>query len=82
MKANDAFMRVGCVFEFIFYAPTNKWTWIFAAYLVALLWCRPPWWGNVGIHYYEKPFCKCTQCQIIKISELDLRGISIPWRFE
>jgi len=82
MKANNAFMRVGYMFEFIFYTLTNKWTWIFTAYLVALLWCRPLWWDDIGIHYYEKVFCKCTQCQIVDISELYWRGSDIDWRFE
>ena len=49
---------------------------------VALLWCRPLWWNNVGIHYYERPFCKCTQCKILYISEADLGGVHLEWRFE
>jgi|3_EtaG_2_1085321.scaffolds.fasta_scaffold399396_2 hypothetical protein len=50
--------------------------------LVVLLWCKPMWWGNVGIHYYKKPLCKCTQCEIIHISESDLSGGSLSWRFK
>lgn len=50
--------------------------------LVVLLWCKPGWWGCVGVHYYEKPFCKCTQCQVVKVSEEDFRAQGMRWRFE
>lgn len=50
--------------------------------LVVLLWCRPNWWGSVGVHYYEKPFCQCSQCLIVSMSEEDLRGTAVSWRFE
>ena len=49
--------------------------------LLVLLWCRPHWWNNVGIHYYDKPFCKCTQCEIINMGEVDFGGVNLGWRF-
>ncbi len=50
--------------------------------LAVLLWCRPHWWDNVGIHYYSKPFCECTQCKIVKISEENFRSGGMSWRFK
>jgi len=50
--------------------------------LVVLLWCRPHWWNDVGIHYYERPFCKCTACEIIYMGEVDFGGVLLDWRFE
>ena len=48
---------------------------------VVVLWCRPLWWNNVGIHYYERPSCKCKQCEIIHMGEVDFGGVNLEWRF-
>ena len=49
-------------------------------YLLLILWCRPMWWKHVGIHYYTRPFCRCTQCELVHICEI--RSTQYSWRFK